>query len=71
MNRQIRLLGMILAVMLFALLINLSVQQVLLANSTKARAGNSRTLLEEYSRERDRSWCRPHKWPSLFQPMIR
>lgn len=52
MNRQIRLLGMILAVMLFALLINLSVQQVLLANSTKARAGNSRTLLEEYSRER-------------------
>ena len=52
MNRQIRLLGVILAVMLFALLINLSVQQVLLANSTKARSGNSRTLLEEYSRER-------------------
>jgi len=52
MNRQIRRLSVALSVLLAALLINLSIQQVFLANSTKARPGNSRTLLQEYDRER-------------------
>ncbi len=52
MNNQIRRLGLVLGVLLAALLINLSFQQVFLADSIKARAGNSRTLLQEYDRER-------------------
>ena len=52
MNRQIRRLGLVFGVLLFALLINLSFQQVFLADSIKARSGNSRTLLQEYDRER-------------------
>lgn len=52
MNRQIRRLGIGLAVLFLALLVNISVQQVFLAGSTKAQPGNSRTLLEEYDRER-------------------
>jgi peptidoglycan glycosyltransferase len=52
MNRQIRRLGLVFGVLLFALLINLSFQQVFLADSIKSRSGNSRTLLQEYDRER-------------------
>ena len=52
MNLQIRRLGTVLGVMMIALLVNLSIQQVFLAGSTKARPGNSRTLLQEYDRER-------------------
>jgi penicillin-binding protein A len=52
MNVQIRRLGIVLSALLVALLVNLSLQQVIFANSTKAQPGNSRTLLQEYDRER-------------------
>ena len=52
MNLQIRRLGTVLGVLMMALLVNLSIQQVFLAGSTKSRPGNSRTLLQEYDRER-------------------
>lgn len=52
MNKQIRRLGLVLGVLFLALLVNLSVQQVFLADSIKNRDGNSRTLLQEYDRER-------------------
>lgn len=52
MNLQIRRLGTVLGVLLIALMVNLSIQQVFLANSTKARPGNSRVLLQEYDKER-------------------
>jgi penicillin-binding protein A len=52
MNVQIRRLGIVLGALLVALLVNLSLQQVIFANSTKAQPGNSRTLLQEYDRER-------------------
>lgn len=52
MTRQIRMLSLVLGVLLLALLVNLSLQQVFFANNTKNQAGNSRQLLEEYSRER-------------------
>lgn len=52
MNLQIRRLGTVLGVLMIALLVNLSIQQVFLAGSTKARPGNSRTLLQEYDKER-------------------
>lgn len=52
MNRQIRMLSVALGVLLFALLANLSLQQVVLADSIRSQPGNSRRLLEEYDRER-------------------
>lgn len=52
MNRQIRRLSLVLGVLLLALLVNLSFQQVILAQATKDRPGNSRVLLAEYDRER-------------------
>lgn len=52
MNRQIRRLGLVVAIMLGAILLNLSFQQVFLAESIKSRQGNSRVLLQEYDRER-------------------
>jgi len=51
-NRQIRMLALVLGVLLAALLVNLSFQQVVLAKATKDRPGNSRVLLAEYDRER-------------------
>lgn len=52
MNVQIRRLSLVLGALLVALLVNLSLQQVFFASSTKAQPGNSRTLLQEYDRER-------------------
>lgn len=52
MNRAIRRLGGLLAVLLAALLVNVTCQQVLFAGETKDRPGNQRTVLEEYDRER-------------------
>ncbi len=52
MNIQIRRLGLVLGILVFALLVNLSMQQVFLADSIKNRSGNARTILEEYQRER-------------------
>jgi len=43
---------MLVGVLLLALMINVNVQQVLMADSTKNRPGNQRTVLQEYSRER-------------------
>ena len=52
MNLQIRRLGLVLGTLMIALMVNLSIQQVFLAGSTKARPGNSRVLLQEYDKER-------------------
>lgn len=52
MNRAIRRLGILLGVLIFALLVNVNVQQVLLADETNQRGGNQRTVLEEYDRAR-------------------
>lgn len=52
MNRQIRRLSVVFGVMGFLLMLNLSLQQVLLADSTKARDGNARVLFAEYDRQR-------------------
>ncbi|NQU37835.1 MAG: penicillin-binding protein 2, partial [Actinobacteria bacterium] len=52
MNRSIRRLGLALGILILALMININVQQVFLAGETRDRAGNQRTVLEEYDRER-------------------
>lgn len=52
MNRAIRRVSVLLGVLFLALLINVNVQQVLLADDTSTRPGNQRTVLEEYDRER-------------------
>ena len=52
MNNAIRRTGALLAVLLVALMININVQQVILANDIRNKPGNQRTLLEEYNRER-------------------
>jgi penicillin-binding protein A len=51
-NRQIRRLAIVFGVLMFVMMLNLSFQQVFLADSTKARDGNARVLLQEYDRER-------------------
>lgn len=52
MNHSIRRVGLILGLLVLALMININVQQVFLANETRDRPGNQRTVLEEYDRER-------------------
>lgn len=52
MSRPIRRIAFVLALMLVALLINISVIQVVLAGDYRDRPGNQRVLLEEYDRER-------------------
>ena len=52
MNHAIRRVGLILGLLVLALMININVQQVFLANETRDRPGNQRTVLEEYDRER-------------------
>lgn len=52
MNRAVRRIGLVLGVLILALLVNINIQQVLLANETRNRAGNQRTVLQEYNRER-------------------
>lgn len=52
MNHAIRRMGVVLLVLMLALLININVQQVLLAEDTRNRPGNQRTVLQEYDRER-------------------
>ena len=52
MIRSVRRLAAVLAVLLIALLANLTYLQYMASAEIRARAGNSRTLLEEYSRER-------------------
>ncbi len=52
MNHSIRRVGLILGLLIIALMINVNVQQVFLANETRDRPGNQRTVLEEYDRER-------------------
>ena len=52
MNRPIRRIGAVLAVLLVALLVNVTVIQVILANDYRDRPGNQRVLLEQYDRER-------------------
>lgn len=52
MNHAIRRMGVVVMVLMLALLININIQQVLLAESTRDRPGNQRTVLQEYSRER-------------------
>jgi penicillin-binding protein A len=52
MIRSIRRLSVVLLVMLVALLANLTYLQYFSAADLRARAGNSRVLLEEYSRQR-------------------
>ncbi|TAK70371.1 MAG: penicillin-binding protein 2 [Actinomycetota bacterium] len=52
MIRSVRRLSLLLGVLLVALLVNLTVVQVLQATDLRARSGNQRVLLEEYDRER-------------------
>lgn len=52
MSRQIRRIGVVLALMLVALLVNITVIQVVLARDYRERPGNQRLLLAEYDRER-------------------
>ncbi len=52
MNRAIRRLSLLVGVLFIALLININVQQVLLANDIRNKPGNQRTVLEEYDKER-------------------
>ena len=52
MNHAIRRVGLILGLLVIALMININIQQVFLANETRDRPGNQRTVLEEYDRER-------------------
>ncbi len=52
MNRAIRRLSLLVGVLFLALLININVAQVLLANDIRNKPGNQRTVLEEYDKER-------------------
>jgi penicillin-binding protein A len=52
MTRPIRRIGFVLGLMLIALLVNVTVIQVVLAGDYRDRPGNQRVLLEEYNRER-------------------
>ena len=52
MSRPIRRIAFVLALMLVALLVNITVIQVVLASDYRDRPGNQRVLLEEYGRER-------------------
>lgn len=52
MNRQIRRLAFVFGILLLVVMGNLSLQQVILAEDTKAREGNARVLLQEYDRQR-------------------
>ena len=52
MIRPIRRLSVVLGLLLVALLVNVTVIQVVLAGDLRDRPGNQRVLLEEYSRER-------------------
>jgi peptidoglycan glycosyltransferase len=51
-NRPIRRIGFVLGLLLLALLVNVTVIQVVLAGDYRDRPGNQRVLLEEYNRER-------------------
>ncbi len=52
MNRAIRRLSVLVGVLFLALLININVVQVLLADDIRNKPGNQRTVLEEYDKER-------------------
>lgn len=52
MNHSIRRVGLILGILIIVLMVNVNIQQVFLANETRDRPGNQRTVLEEYNRER-------------------
>lgn len=52
MSRPIRRIGFVLMLLLLALLVNVTVIQVVLAGDYRDRPGNQRVLLEEYGRER-------------------
>ncbi|MBP7972606.1 MAG: penicillin-binding protein 2 [Candidatus Nanopelagicales bacterium] len=52
MDRAIRRVGLLVGVLMLALMVNINVQQVILANDIKDKPGNQRSVLEEYDRER-------------------
>lgn len=52
MNRPIRRIALVLGLLLVALLVNITIIQVVLAGDYRDRPGNQRVLLEEYNRER-------------------
>jgi penicillin-binding protein A len=52
MNRPIRRIAVVFGILLVALLVNVTVIQVVLAGDYRDRPGNQRVLLEEYDRER-------------------
>jgi peptidoglycan glycosyltransferase len=52
MSRPIRRIAAVLGVLLVALLVNVTIIQVVLAGDYRERPGNQRVLLEEYDRER-------------------
>lgn len=52
MNNAIRRTGVLLAILFVAIMININVQQVILADDIRNKSGNQRTVLAEYDRER-------------------
>ena len=52
MTRPIRRIAFVLSLLLIAVLVNITIIQVVLADDYRDRPGNQRVLLEEYSRER-------------------
>ena len=52
MSRPIRRIALVMGVLLVALLVNITIIQVVLAGDYRDRPGNQRVLLEEYDRER-------------------
>ncbi|MEI8084138.1 MAG: penicillin-binding protein 2, partial [Actinomycetes bacterium] len=52
MNNAIRRTAALLGILLVALLININVQQVILASDIRNKPGNQRAILDEYDRER-------------------
>jgi len=52
MNRPIRRIALVMGILLVALLVNVTIIQVVLAGDYRDRPGNQRVLLEEYDRQR-------------------
>lgn len=52
MTRPIRRIGLVLAILLVALMVNITIIQVIRADDYRDRPGNQRVLLEQYDRER-------------------
>ena len=59
MTRAIRRIGLVLAILLVALLANVTFIQVFRSDDLRARADNQRVILDEYGRQRGPILCMP------------